>query len=88
VADELDSLRRVLMNPPPIDLEAAVRARVNAIAGDLGPSNRGAIISVATTAGVNLAIVARAGDHFFVKGYIAKEWGAPLDAGGAVEVKW
>lgn len=79
---------RVQMTPPPLDLADAVRTKAVQIAGELGPQNRGAVVAVATTKGVNLAVMARMSGHWFVQGYIAKEWGQPLEAGGGVQLKW
>jgi hypothetical protein len=78
----------VAFNDPPAHLFDAIRAKAIAVTGELGPGDRGAIVTIPTKAGINAAAVAKLGNHWFVTGFIGKQWDEPLDVGGAVKFKW
>ncbi len=78
----------VAMNPPPaIYLEQTTTLIADALKR-VGKDERGGLVWVATTAGINLALASKVGDHVEVTAYIGKVWGEPLEAGIAGRVRW
>jgi hypothetical protein len=78
----------VAMNPPPASILDAVSKQVKDAVATLPPDGKGALVGVATTSGVNLALVHKAGEHVTVLGWIGKSWGQPLAGGAAVQIHW
>lgn len=78
----------VVMNAPPGSLLAEMTKQVKDAVATLPPGSRGALVGVATTKGVNLAVVSKAGNHVSVVGWIGKSWGSAIDGGAAVQVHW
>lgn len=79
----------VLTNPPPLtwatEINDSITKFVNAtIAAD----ERGGLVAIATTKGVNLAVVQRTGKNSEIVAYIGKTWGEPLDAGVQWRQRW
>lgn len=78
----------VLYNAPPEPLRDSIHEKALAAVGSLSAADRGAIVAIPTSRGVNAAIVTRLGDSWTVSGYIGKAWGEPLEAGGAIKLRW
>jgi hypothetical protein len=78
----------VSMNPPPASILEAVTKQVHDAVATLPPGGKGALVGVATTTGVNLAVVAKVGTHIDVTSWIGKSWGQPVAGGAAVQVHW
>lgn len=78
----------VAMNPPPASILEAVTKQVHDAMATLPSSGRGAIVGVATTTGVNLAVVSKVGSHIAVTSWIGRSWGSPVSGGAAVQVQW
>lgn len=72
--------------PPSIFKDAIDRIATETAAVELRQGERMAVVGVLTERGTNLVVVARAGEHLEVKGYIGKTWGDPVE-GGAV-IRW
>jgi hypothetical protein len=81
-------LPSVQMVPPPANLLASTTKLVMDAAGTLQPHEKGALVFVVTTEGVNAAIVHRVNDNFTVVGWAGKQWGKPLAAGVAGSLRW
>lgn len=78
----------VSFEPPPRGLLADAMKIVEEQTRALPPGHRNAVVLVATDAGVNAAIVHRAGDHVGVTGWVGKRWGSSITGGGAVHLSW
>lgn len=81
-------LKGVQFTPPPTPIFDSVQAQVAAAIGRLPPDAHGAVISVATTAGWNAAIVTKAPHGFDVQAYVGSKWGEPIEGGIAVTKVW
>ena len=78
----------VQMQAPPASLLASTTKFVMDAANTLQPHEHGALVFVATTKGVNAAVVHRFHERFAVVGWLGKEWGKPLEAGVAGSLRW
>lgn len=78
----------VQFNAPPEKLIPDLRASIDRAMATLDPGTRGAFVTVATTAGVNAALVTKAGDHVQVAAWVGKTWGGPIEGGTTVKVSW
>ena len=81
-------LQGVALNPPPASILEAVTGEVTRAVATMPEGGRGALVGIATTRGVNLAVVSKQGEHVTVLGWIGKSWGAPVAGGAAVQVQW
>jgi hypothetical protein len=92
IPPELAHLPSVQMTPPPASILADVTKLVEDAAKELRPGENGRLAFIATTKGINLAIVAKVyeRDRWQVKvtGWVAKEWGDPIAAGFGGTVSW
>ena len=84
----LTPIKGVVLSPPPRDLRASIDRSVKALVADLPAQKRGALVTVVTTAGVNLAVLARVNDVWAVKAYVGKTWGGPIEGAGEVTASW
>ncbi len=74
--------------PPPASLIEAMTKQVTDAVKTLPQGSRGALVGVATTKGVNLAVVSKIGKRTEVVGWVGKSWGEPISGGAAVRVQW
>jgi len=81
-------LKGVAMNAPPAAILVELTKQVHDAVATLPPGKNGALVGVATTTGVNLAVVAKAGEHVKVVGWAGRTWGQPISGGAAVQVDW
>jgi hypothetical protein len=72
----MDFSNGVQLNQPPSAFRASIDAKAREAIGALPDGANGALVSVATDAGWNVAVLARVGDRIDVAGYIGKTWGA------------
>jgi hypothetical protein len=80
----------VELAPPPAIVYSQIAESVEAFAQTLRPNEQGGLIGIATTKGVNVAIVQRIGGHSTIVGWVGKRsgWGAPLEGGLAWKLRW
>lgn len=78
----------VIMNAPPAVLLDAITKQVRDAVATLPEGSRGALVGVATTKGINLAVVSKVNQHVDVTAWVGRSWGAPIDGGAAVQVHW
>ena len=79
----------IIMRPPPPDTYGPITDAVEAYAASLKPHESGGVVGIATTAGINGAIVHKFGEHATVVGWIGSKWGKPdLEAGLAWKSTW
>ena len=78
----------VVMSPPPAKYLEQTTSVIRDALKALEPGERGALAWVATTEGINLAVVHRVNDRLEVAGFIGKSWGEPLAAGVVGRVHW
>ena len=78
----------VAMNAPPASILGELTKQVHDAVAMLPPDGKGALVGVATTTGVNLAVVAKVGGHTNIVGWAGKSWGQPISGGAAVQVQW
>lgn len=76
-----------MQSPPAVYLEDTTQMISDAVA-HLGPNDRGILTWVASTAGVNLALVNKINGHVDVAAWVGKSWNAPLEAGIVGRVHW
>jgi hypothetical protein len=86
--EQFTDLPGVQMQPPPASLLESTTKFVMDAANTLQPHENGALVFVATTEGVNAAVVHRFDESFAVVGWVGKEWGKPLAAGVAGSLRW
>lgn len=84
----VEPFKGVATVPPPASLLDAMTKQVKDAVATLPQGSRGALVSVATTAGVNLAVVSKVGTHTEVTAWVGKTWGQPVSSGAAVRVSW
>ena len=71
---------------PPHMISDSTKSAVATVLAAIPPDKRGAIIGIATGAGMNVAVAVKVGDHFQVEAWIGKSgWDQPLDRGVAVQ---
>jgi hypothetical protein len=78
----------VAMNVPPASLLDAMTKEVKDAVATLPDGARGALVGVATTKGVNLAVVSKLNGHVDVTAWIGKSWSEPIAGGSAVQIHW
>lgn len=83
-----DILKGVAFNAPPPHLIADASRVIAQMTKDFPTGTRGAVVALATDAGVNAAVVHRVGNRFVVASWIGKTWTGKIEAGGAVQVTW
>jgi CTP:molybdopterin cytidylyltransferase MocA len=81
-------IKGVEFTAPPSHLLKDVQASIAQALKDLPPEKTGAVVLIATTAGINAAVVTRIGDHFATRSWVGKRWGEPLSGGADVMVSW
>lgn len=86
--EEFQAMRGVVMNAPPQEVLAQTNTMIRDAVAQLGKDERGVLTWIATTEGVNLALVQKVNDHVEVFGYVGKSWGKPLAAGIAARLHW
>ena len=75
------------MKAPPVEYLQKTTALISDAVAQLGTA-KGALTWVATTQGVNLALVTKANEHVTVLAWIGRHWGEPVEAGIAGKVVW
>lgn len=81
--DDRPALNRPLFSPSA--LQSAVRAAVT----DIVPEGKhGALVAVATTAGIKVAVAARVGNGWEVMGVLDKPHDGPLNGAAQVVKSW
>lgn len=75
-------------NPPVFSGGALQRVVEMTIAEQVPEGKRGALVAVATTAGVRVAVAAKIGDHWQVMGTLDKPHDGPLSGAAAVTATW
>jgi hypothetical protein len=78
----------VVMTSPPPGLVASLDRQVKLLVGELPADKRGAIVTVATTTGMNVAVVARVADGWQVQAFVGKQWGETVEGGGSIVKSW
>jgi hypothetical protein len=80
----------VMMVPPPPQFLHAIRESVEEYANaiPLTANEHGGFIGIATTTGVNFAVIHKIGGRGMVVGYVAKQWGEPIAGGVQWELRW
>jgi hypothetical protein len=78
----------VVMTAPPERLIPDLRASMADALAQLRAGEQGALVAVATDAGVNAAVVARVGGDWQVQAWIGKRWGAHVQGGALVVRTW
>ena len=87
--EQTPRLPTIVLRPPPPSSYALITASVEAYAETLRPDEHGGIVGIATTTGINGAIVQRINGRNTVVGFIGKSWGVPdLHAGLAWKLRW
>lgn len=90
--EQFATMPSVQMVPPPASILPDVRRLVEDAAQELQPGEKGRLAWIATTKGVNLAVVAKVKENDIMRvtisGWVAKDWGKPLAAGIAGTVSW
>lgn len=84
----MDPIKGVVMAPPPPGLLASLDTQVKRLVADLPADKHGAVVTVVTTAGVNVAVMGRLNHTWEVKGWIGKTWGGPVEGAGEVTASW
>lgn len=84
----MDTEGGVVMEPPPGQYISETTRIIEDAVAHLGPNDRGILTWVATTKGVNLALVDKINDHVDVSAFIGKNWGSPLEAGVVGRISW
>ncbi len=83
-----EPIKGVAFSSPPPKLMASATRAVEALTKGLPVGTTGAVVGVATDAGVNAAIVHRVGNRFQVGAWVGKDWGSKVTAGGVVRATW
>jgi len=78
----------VALQAPPAEHYGRISQAVDAFAQTLAPEQRGGAVGIATTKGVNLAIVQRVGGRSAIVGWVGKSWGEPIEGGLAWKLRW
>lgn len=80
----------VELNAPPPHLFRDISASMEAFAATLKPGEQGGLVGIATTKGVQIAVVQKVGGAGTVVAWVGKSsgWGEPLDAGLAWKLTW
>ena len=81
-------LKGVEFNAPPAPILGAMLRQIDAQIALLPADANGAVVAVATEAGINAAIVHRVGSRFQVAGFIGKRWSTPVEGGASVKFSW
>lgn len=82
-------LSGVALTPPPPSLVPAVTKHITEALALLPPGHTGALVFIASTAGINLAIAHRVKGEVKVAAWIGKKWGRTAVASGIVgQVTW
>ncbi len=81
------------MQTPPADMLPVITSRLAKAMHSLPEDRHGALFWIATTEGINLAVVQRVPGllrrtDFTITGYIGKAWGEPLEAGVIGSATW
>ena len=90
--EQFADLPSVQMVPPPASLIADVTRMVEDAAAQLRPGESGRLVWIASQQGINLAVVNKVVENdklrVTISGWIAKDWGKPIQAGLAGIVSW
>jgi len=80
----------VMLAPPPPILYGQISAAVEAYGDTLRSGERGGIVGIATTRGVQGAIILKTGERSTIVGWLGKPsgWGAPIEGGLAWKLRW
>lgn len=79
----------VELNAPPPKYFADISESVDKFAQTLAPHVDGGLVGIATTQGINMAIVQRiAGGDAVVVAWVGKRWGEPIEGGLMWKMTW
>lgn len=85
---ELADRDGVQMNLPPDSLLPTIQSYIEQAAAILQPGERGRLVWIADTHGVNVAVVNRLNSHIEVTAWVGKKWSLPFAAGVVGQVRW
>jgi hypothetical protein len=78
----------VAFNQPPAQLIPDISASIAKAVAALPQGKSGALVGVATTSGVNAAVVAKINDTWTVQAYVGKTWSGPVTGGAQILATW
>lgn len=78
----------VAFNQPPALLIPDISASIAKAVAALPQGKSGAIVGVATTTGVNAAVIARLDDTWSVQAWVGKDWGKSVTGGAQILATW
>ena len=78
----------VALTPPPPGIRASLDKQIALLIAELPAEKKGAVVTLVTTTGVNLAVIARVNKLWTVKAWVGKSWGGPVDGAGEVAASW
>ena len=78
----------VAFTQPPDHLIPDISASIQRALATLPQGKSGALVGVATTSGVNAAVVARINDTWTVQAWIGKTWTGPVTGGAQILATW
>jgi hypothetical protein len=78
----------VALNPPPPHLFRDISESVDKFAQTLKADEHGGFVGIATTKGMNIAVVQRINQHSTVVAYVGKSWGEPIEGGLMWKLTW
>lgn len=86
--EQFEDMKGVVMSSPPLEVYAKTNTMIRDAVASLGENEHGALVWVATTEGVNIAVVHKVNSNMDITAYVGKTWGAPLQAGIAARIHW
>jgi len=78
----------VVFNQPPDHLIPDISASIQRAVAALPQGKSGAIVGVATDAGVNAAVVAKLNETWTVQAWVGKTWGGSVTGGAQILATW
>lgn len=85
---ELVDREGVEMTLPPPTLLPTIRDYIDNAAAVLKPGERGRLVWIADTHGVNVAVVNKVNEHIEIAAFVGKRWGQPYAAGLVGQIHW
>lgn len=80
---------RVEQVPPPANILGTINSQIESALNAMPEGAfANAVLKVETTAGINLAMVAKIDETWTVMAWAGKRWGAPVEGGVAVQAAW
>jgi len=78
----------VAFTQPPDHLIPDISASIAKAVAALPQGKSGALVGVATNAGVNAAVVAKVNDVWTIQAFIGKTWKGPVTGGAQILATW